>query len=78
MGNLSGNLTKREIEILRLVSKGMKNGAIAEKLFISSRTVETHKRHLLIKLHLKSTSQLTCLAAAILTYLHNNYPNFFM
>ncbi len=59
MGNIKGNLTKRKIEILQFVAEGMKNSAIAEKLFITSRTVETHKRHMLKKLDLKSTSLLS-------------------
>ena len=64
MGNIYSTLTNREIEILGLIADGMKNGAIAENLFISSRTLESHKRHMLTKLHLKCTNELTCFAAA--------------
>jgi DNA-binding NarL/FixJ family response regulator len=42
-------LTKREKEILELVCKGMTNNDIAEKLFISIRTVEGHRKKLLEK-----------------------------
>lgn len=42
-------LTKREIEILNLVSKGFSNAEIADKLFISVRTVDTHKNNLITK-----------------------------
>jgi DNA-binding NarL/FixJ family response regulator len=43
------SLTKREKEILGLVCKGMTNNDIAEKLFISMRTVEGHRKKLLEK-----------------------------
>ncbi|MHA7101752.1 LuxR family two component transcriptional regulator [Roseivirga pacifica] len=42
-------LTKREKEVLHLIIKEFSNGEIAEKLFISVRTVEAHKRNLLEK-----------------------------
>ncbi|SOE21173.1 DNA-binding response regulator, NarL/FixJ family, contains REC and HTH domains [Spirosomataceae bacterium TFI 002] len=43
-------LTKREIEILRLVSEDLSNIEIGKRLFISSTTVETHRRNLMKKL----------------------------
>lgn len=55
-------ITKREKEILSLIAEGIKNAEIAERLFISPRTVETHKSHLLRKLKLKCTAELTCFA----------------
>jgi DNA-binding NarL/FixJ family response regulator len=53
----SGNelLSKREIEILRLSAEGLGNKEISEKLFISIRTVESHKNHIMQKLELKSS-----------------------
>jgi len=51
-------LTKREIEILRLICKGMTNQQIAEQLFISRRTVDTHRSKLLEKTGSKNTAQL--------------------
>lgn len=51
-------LSKREMEILQLVVEGFSNKEISEKLFISIRTVETHKTHVLQKLNLKSTVDL--------------------
>jgi len=48
-------LSKREIEILRLSAEGLGNKEISEKLFISIRTVESHKNHIMQKLDLKST-----------------------
>ncbi len=52
------NFTKRETEILRLIGKGYSSAAIAEKLLISIRTVETHRMHLMHKLSFKSSSEL--------------------
>ncbi|MEZ4828459.1 MAG: response regulator transcription factor [Bacteroidia bacterium] len=42
-------LTKREIEVLKLIAKDLGNQEIADTLFISIRTVESHKQNLLIK-----------------------------
>lgn len=50
----SSALSKREIEILTLYSKGYSNKEIADSLFISNRTVESHKNHIMQKLNLKS------------------------
>ena len=43
------NLTTREIEIVRLIEKELSNKQIAEKLFISERTVETHRKNIFRK-----------------------------
>lgn len=51
-------LTKREIEILKLISEEYSNHEIAEKLFISQRTVDTHRRNLIQKLQAKNTAGL--------------------
>ncbi len=48
-------LSDREIEVLRLIAQEFSNGEIAEKLFISIRTVDTHRRNLLEKLQVKNT-----------------------
>ncbi len=42
-------ITRREAEILRLVSEGLSNQEIADKLFISKRTVDGHKNSLIVK-----------------------------
>jgi DNA-binding NarL/FixJ family response regulator len=47
-------LTKREIEVLKLFAYGYSNKEISSKLFISSRTVESHKNHIMQKLEFKS------------------------
>lgn len=49
------NLSIRQIEILKLWGEGLSNQDIADKLFISIRTVETHKNHIMQKLNLKTT-----------------------
>lgn len=51
-------LTKREIEVLPLIAKGYGNKEIAEKLFISVKTVEVHKAKIMEKLGLKSRPEL--------------------
>ncbi len=51
-------LSKREIEVLPLVAKGYGNKEIAEKLYISVKTVEAHKAKLMEKLNLKSKPEL--------------------
>lgn len=51
-------LTKRETEILKLISEEYSNHEIAEKLFISQRTVDTHRRNLIQKLQAKNTAGL--------------------
>ncbi|QTD40550.1 response regulator transcription factor [Sporosarcina sp. Te-1] len=51
-------LSRREIEILPLVAKGYGNKEIAEKLYISVKTVEAHKSKMMEKLNLKSRPEL--------------------
>jgi len=51
-------LSDREIEVLKLIAGEYTNGEIAEKLFISIRTVDTHRRNILEKLQLKNTAGL--------------------
>lgn len=51
-------LSERELEIIRLLSDGLSGKEIAQRLFISPRTVETHKTNILEKLNLKNNVEL--------------------
>jgi two-component system, NarL family, response regulator NreC len=51
-------LSDREREVLRLLSLGHTNQEIAKMLFISVRTAETHRAHIMQKLHLSSRAEL--------------------
>jgi len=52
----SGGLTARELEVLRLISSGLSNQAIAERLCISEHTVHRHVANTLSKLDVSSRS----------------------
>jgi two-component system response regulator NreC len=52
------DLTDRELEVLRLIALGHTNGEIAEQLFLSVRTVESHRAHIQQKLRLTTRSEL--------------------
>jgi two-component system, NarL family, response regulator NreC len=52
------SLTSREMEILILVASGKSTGDIAEELYISVKTIGTHKHNILEKLQLKTTADL--------------------
>ncbi len=49
--NMGHHLTHREIEIIKMISHGYSSKEIAEKLFISIHTVNTHRRNILCKTH---------------------------
>ncbi|MHA6247231.1 response regulator [Pontibacter sp. CAU 1760] len=51
-------LSKRELEVLSLVAEGYTNAAIAEKLFTSKRTIETHRQNIIEKTQTKNTANL--------------------
>ena len=55
-------LSRREKEILGLIAEGYTNPQIAEKLFLSSFTVDSHRKNLLAKLDVKNTATLIRLA----------------
>ena len=52
------NLSEREVDVLRLIALGHTNTEIAQQLFISVRTVETHRGHISQKLLLSARSEL--------------------
>ena len=54
----SSDLSEREIEVLRLISLGHTNSEIAEQLFLSVRTVESHRAHIQQKLGLSTRAEL--------------------
>ena len=53
-----GGLTEREREVLTLIADGMTNQQIAGKLFISIKTVQTHRAHIMEKLNLHDRTEL--------------------
>ena len=53
-----GNLSKREIEIIRFWGDGLTNKEMADKLFVSTRTIESHKNHIMQKLNFKTSIDL--------------------
>jgi DNA-binding NarL/FixJ family response regulator len=55
-------LTQREIEVLKLLAIGLSNKEIADKLFISIKTVDTHRSHIMQKLHLKNSAEIVLFA----------------
>jgi DNA-binding NarL/FixJ family response regulator len=59
---VTGLLTERECEVLRLVAAGMSNGEIADHLYISPATAKTHVAHLLTKLGARDRVQLVIIA----------------
>ena len=52
------DLSKREFEVLELIAKGHRTVDIAEKLFVSIHTINSHRKNILKKLNLKSPAQL--------------------
>ena len=59
---VTGKLTKREVEVLRLLADGLRQDEIAERLFISRKTVGTHVANILRKLGVHSQIQAVALA----------------
>ena len=56
-------LTRREKEVLELIADGLTTQEIANKLFVSAATVETHRKNLLLKLEAKNVAAMVKIAA---------------
>ena len=55
-------LTDRELEVIKLIAEGYTNGQIAEKLFLSSHTISTHRRNVMHKLGVNNTAAIVMYA----------------
>ncbi|HOM82347.1 MAG TPA: response regulator transcription factor [Armatimonadota bacterium] len=55
---LESKLSEREREVLKLIAEGYTNKEIADMIFLSVKTVETHKAHIMDKLELRSRAEL--------------------
>jgi serine/threonine-protein kinase len=62
-------LTQREREALALVAEGLTNRAIAARMFVTERTVETHVKQVFDKLGLEESPELNRRVLAVLAYL---------
>jgi two-component system response regulator NreC len=58
LGEPEDDLTQRERDVLRLIALGHTNQEIAKRLFLSVRTIEAHRRHILTKLRLSTRADL--------------------
>lgn len=65
-------LTAREQEVLGLVAEGRTNAAVARRLYTTERTVETHVRHIFVKLGLYDSENDHRRVLAVLAYLRNS------
>jgi len=65
--HLSDELTQRETEIIKLIAMGKTSAVISKELFISTRTVETHRKNIMSKLNIHN-------AAGIIRYALKTFP----
>jgi DNA-binding NarL/FixJ family response regulator len=61
--NINYTVTRREIEVLKLIAEGFTNNEIAQKLFISPLTIDSHRKNLLLKFNARNTAVLIKMAA---------------
>lgn len=57
-----GELSEREVEVLTLIAQGLTNAEIGTKLYVSVRTVETHRSHIHQKLNVRTRAELVRMA----------------
>lgn len=57
-----GELSEREVEVLGLIANGLTNAEIAERLYVSVRTVETHRAHIHQKLNVRTRAEIVRVA----------------
>lgn len=72
-GGPLARLTARERHVLELMATGLTNTGIAQRLFLSERTVEAHVRHVLIKLDIPESAEDHRRVLAVLTHLRNTH-----
>jgi DNA-binding NarL/FixJ family response regulator len=65
-------LTERELEVLSLMAEGHSNDGICKQLFLSPKTVETHVRHILLKLGIGEMPEYHRRVLAVLAYLRSD------
>lgn len=63
-------LTDRELEVFRMIGEGLRSSAIADRLFISTHTIDTHRENIKRKLKLRNAGELT--SAAVQWLLENS------
>jgi len=68
---LLGELSKRELEVLRLLGYGLTNAEIAARLFISTKTIATHVGNVFAKLHVRNRAEAATFAQR---YLDEDVP----
>ncbi len=64
-------LSSRELEVLELMAEGRSNSAIANVLFVSNKTLESHIRSIFIKFGISWNKELDRRVAAVVMYLTN-------
>jgi two-component system response regulator NreC len=58
LGGPGGRLSDRELEVLRMMALGLTNAEIGQRLYVSVRTVETHRSHIHQKLNVRNRAEL--------------------
>ena len=56
------DISERELEVLKLIADGFTNVEIADKIFLSKRTIEGHRQSLIEKMNVKNTAELVKVA----------------